>query len=138
MAEQGLTRQLKNTRLFELGKTKVKESEGDELTLTDQDYARLLTNLYRSKNPGSPDLQGVKINEALSGDQLENAKRKLLDQWVVTDGDLRSLAQSRGRSIRDYLIQGQGLSDERIYLLDVKLLGQEEKEIKSLLTLSGS
>jgi|GEM_PF-1685909 len=138
LAENDLTRQLKNTKLIEMGRTKSKQSESDGLTLSEEDYARLLTNLFRSKNPGSPELQGVKINEALSGEQLDSAKRKLLEKWVVSEGDLRSLAQTRGKSIRDYMIQGLGFPDQRIYLLDVKLLGQDDKEIKALLSLNGS
>jgi hypothetical protein len=138
LAEQGLSRQLKNTKLIELGKTKGKESEWDEEALSQEDYARLLTNLVRSKNPASPELQGLKINQALDGELLESAKRKLLEQWVVSEGDLRRLAQSRGKSIRDFLIGSAGFASQRIYLLDVKLLGQDDKEIKALLTLNGS
>ena len=74
----------------------------------------------------------------MSGEQLDSAKRKLVEKWVVSEGDLRSLAQSRGKSIRDYMIQGLGFPDQRIYLLDVKLLGQDDKEIKALLSLNGS
>ena len=138
LAEQDLTRQLKNNKLIELGKTKSKPSDSDELTLSQEDYARLLTNLIRSKIPNTPELQDVGNNEALSGEKLASAKSKLLEQWVVSEGDLRSLAQTRGKSIREYLVQGVGLPDQRIYLLDVKLLGQDDKEIKALLSLNGS
>lgn len=138
LAEQGLDRQLKNTKLIELGKTKGKESEWDVVALSNEDYARLLTNLYRSKYPDAPELQGVKINQGLQGDPLQNAKRKLLEKWIVSEVDLRLLAQARGKSIRNYMTQAGGLPDQRIYLLDVKLLAPEEKEIKSLLSLSSN
>ena len=138
LAEQSLSRQLQNTRLFELGRTKRKESETPEVSLSEQDYARLLTNLFRSKFPTSPEVQDLKSDEALTGEPLENAKRKLLAEWVVSEADLRSLAQSRGKSIRNYLVQGLSLPGQRIYLLDVKLLGQDEKEIKAILSLNGS
>ena len=138
LAELGLARQLKNTKLIELGNTKGKESEWDEVALSNEDYARLLTNLYRSKNPDAPELQGMKINQGLQGDPLQNAKRKLLEKWIVSEVDLRLLAQARGKSIRNYMTQAGGVPDQRIYLLDVKLLPPEDTEIKSLLSLSSN
>jgi len=141
LAEQDLTRQLRNAKLIELGRRKGKNAEWDEGALSEEDYQRLLTNLYRWKNPDAQELQGLKPGASLSGDLLASAKRKLLNQWTVSELDLRGLARARGESIRGYLVQEQGLPDERIYLSAVKLGGigeQEAKEIKALLSLSGS
>ncbi len=138
LAEQDLTRQLRNAKLIELGKKKGGNAGSEEIVLSEEDYSRLLTNLYRWKNPDSPELQALKPGAPLGGSQLENAKRKLLDKWAVSEMDLRGLAQARGESIRNYLVKDMGLPDQRIYLLDVNLGGQEAKEIKAMLSLSGS
>lgn len=138
LAEMDLARQLKNAKLIELGRKKGQNAEWDGINLSEQDYNRLFTNLYRWKNPDSPELQGLKTGEYLSGIQLEAAKRKLLAKWTVTELALRRLAQARGESIHNYLVQDQGLSEQRIYLLDVKLTQAQAREIKVMLSFSGS
>ncbi|MDD5033873.1 MAG: DUF748 domain-containing protein [Methylococcaceae bacterium] len=138
LAEVELGRQLKNMKLIELGMEKGKKAETVDLHLSEEDYNRLLTQFYRAKLPDSPELKGLKSGAWLSGGPLESAKHKLLEHWSVSEIDLRSLAQARGESIRNYLIKEAGLPDQRIYLLDVRLGERDEKEIKALLSLSGS
>jgi outer membrane protein OmpA-like peptidoglycan-associated protein len=141
LAEQDLSRQLKNAKQIEIGRRKGKEAEWDGIALSDEDYTRLFTNLYRWKTPDAVELQGLKPTESLSGNTLETAKHKLLENWKVSEMDLRSLAQARAESIRSYLVKDQGLPDQRIYLSDVKLTELDKKgakEIKALLSLSGS
>ena len=138
LAAMDLTRQLNNAKFIELGRKKGLKAEWDGITLSEEDHNRLLTNLYRWKNPDAQELQGLKSGAYLSGGPLETAKRKLLEQWSVSDMDLRGLAQARGESIRNYLVRNQGLGDQRIYLLDVKLSQSRTSEIKALLSLSGS
>jgi hypothetical protein len=141
LAEQDLSRQLKNAKQIEIGRRKGKEAEWDGIALSDEDYPRLFTNLYRWKNPDAVELQGLKPTESLSGNTLETAKQKLLGNWKVSEMDLGSLAQARAEAIRLYLVKDQGLPDQRIYLSDVKLTELDKKgvkEIKALLSLSGS
>ncbi len=138
LAEQDLTRQLKNAKLIELGRRKGEKAAWDGTTLAEEDYGRLLTNLYRWKHPDAPELQGLRPRASLDASQLANAKRKLLEQWPASEMDLRGLAQARAESIRNYLVKDMGLPGQRIYLLDVQLGGQDAKEIKAMLSLSGS
>jgi len=137
LAEMDLTRQLNNAKLIEIGRRKGKKAEWDG-ALSEEDYQRLFTNLYRWKNSDAAELQGLKAGASLTGSLLESAKRKLLEKWIVSDMDLRGLAQARGESIRLYLVQEQGLPDQRIYLSDVKFGAKEGREIKAVLSLSGS
>ena len=141
LAAADLARQLKNAKLIEIGRRKSKSAEWDETTLSPQDYQRLLTNLYRWKNPAAAELQTLQPGDSFSGAALESAKRKLLDNWTVGEMDLRGLARARGESIRSFLVQEQGLPDQRIYLSAVKLGDPDakgDKEIKARLSLSGS
>jgi len=138
LAEMDLTRQLKNAKLIELGRKKGKKAEWDGMTLSEEDYNRLFTNFYRWKKPDAEELQGLKAGTYLAGAQVESVKSKLLEKWSINEMDLRGLAQARGEAIRNYLVRDQGLSDQRIYLLDVKLSQNAAKEIKAMLSLSGS
>lgn len=138
LAEQDLIRQLKNAKLIELGRRRGEQAAWDGITLAEEDYGRLLTNLYRWKHPDAPELQGLQPRAPLDASQLASAKHKLLEQWTASEMDLRGLAQARSESIRSYLVKDLGLPDQRIYLLDVQLGGQDAKEIKAMLSLSGS
>ena len=137
LAAMDLTRQLKNAKLIELGRKKGQKAEWDGMTLSEEDYNRLFTNLYRWKSPDAQELPDLRAGAYLSGNELESAKRKLLDKWAVSEMDLRGLARARGESIRNYLVKDQGLATHRIYLLDVKLSQSQANEIKVLLSLSG-
>jgi hypothetical protein len=137
LASLGLARQLKNVKRIELGRQKGNAADWDG-ALSDAEYRRLLTNLYRWRNPGAPELQGLKPGDALGAAQFDNAQRKLLEDMPVSDMDLRGLAQARSASVRNYLVQDLGLADQRIYLSDVKIGAKEGKEIAVMLSISGS
>jgi hypothetical protein len=140
LAEQALSKQLRNARLIELRTLgqRVGSSEGPELS--DDDYRRLFTLFYRQRHPDSPELQALagERQPVLKGPLLDQAKRRMLEQWAVNELDLRLLAQARSESIRNYLIREGGLPDQQIYLLDVKLDRPGDREIKAFLSLSGS
>lgn len=137
LAERELLRQLKSAKLMETRWAGDRKAEAVELAAGDEDYRRLFTQFYRSRLPGSPELQDLKSGASLAGESFEAAKRRLLKDWPIDELELRALAQARSQNIRQYLVQ-EGLSDQRIYLLDVKFTPQEEKEIRALLSLSGS
>ena len=80
-------------------------------------------------------MQDLQAGAYLGGSRLETAKRKLLEKGPIRERVLRGLAQARGESIRDYLTNEQGLADQRIYLLDVKLGKSQAKGIKAMQSL---
>lgn len=138
LAEQELLEKLKILRRIELRAQGAKWQRG-ALDLAEEDYRRLFTQFYRRNHPGSPELKALAGEAAvLSGVGFAGAKRKVLEGWAVDELDLRRLAQDRARSIRDYLVSGHGLPDQRIYLLAVKLEPAGSGDIESLLSLSGS
>jgi hypothetical protein len=138
LAERELLRQIKNAKLMEARWAGEGKTEAPELTTGDEDYRRLFTQFYRARLPDSPELRELKSGASLAGERFEGAKRRLLKDWPVSELDLRALAQARSQSIRQYLVNEAGLPDQRIYLLDVKFTRQEEREIRALLSLSGS
>lgn len=136
LAEQDLLRQLKNARQIEAGRSKKSAWDGE--TLSAEDYARLLTNLYRWKNPTAPEWQTLKPGATLSPPELEKARRQLLANWQVNETDLRRLARERSEAVQDYLVKHLGIPKERLYLLDVKLGKPEDKDILTQLSFNGS
>jgi hypothetical protein len=140
LAESALLKQLLNARLIELRTLGEQGAKAGGPSLSDDDYQRLFTRYYRQRYPGSPELQALETGQqpVLNGPLLDQAKRKVLEQWAVNELDLRLLAQARGEIIRDYLVREAGLPDKRIYLLDVNLAQPDDREIKTFLSLSGS
>jgi uncharacterized protein involved in outer membrane biogenesis len=132
LAEAALLRRLRLDRVTELRAQgqRVPRSQADQLQLTDEDYRRLFTRYYRLSHPPA--------GAGLDGAAFDQAKREVLEKWPVSEMELRLLARARGQRVRDYLVDEAGLPDDRIYLLDVKLDPPGDKDIKALLSLSGS
>jgi hypothetical protein len=138
LAERQLLRQLQNARLIELRMSGERAPTAEEPDWANAEYRRLFTQFYRARDPEAPELRDLPSDEpALSGERLEQARRKVLQGWSITDLDLRRLAQARQNAIRGYLVQ-QGVPATRIYLLSVEVLETGPEEIKVPLTLSGS
>jgi hypothetical protein len=139
LAEQALLRQLKTARRMELREQGKRVRDAEALELSDEDYRRLFTRFYRQRFPEAPELQYLaeKKKPVLEGLPFQQARREVLEEWTVNEMELRLLAQARGESIRSYLVQEEGLPDQRIYLLDVRLEKPGEREIRAFLSLSG-
>ncbi|MGQ3685711.1 MAG: DUF748 domain-containing protein [Candidatus Loosdrechtia sp.] len=66
------------------------------------------------------DSAGVRISRDVHRDAVISAAiKRLIEKYPVSEGDLRKLAQARAAKIKDYLIQQGGLSESRIFLLEV-------------------
>ena len=137
LAGKALLEELKNARRVELRAQGVRLRGAPVPDLTDEDYRRLFTAYYREKFPASPEIRTIdKENQKLlSGRLFENARNKVLDTWPIDETHLRALAQSRAESIRGFLIEEQGISDERLFLRDVKIEVSPDQWIRSELTL---
>ncbi|HWP00718.1 MAG TPA: DUF748 domain-containing protein [Methylococcus sp.] len=138
LAERQLLRQLQNARLIELRMSGEKTLIVEEPDWVDAEYRRLFTQFYRARDPQAPELRDLPSGEpSLSGERLEQARRKVLKSWSITELDLRRLALARQNTIRSYLMQ-QGVPATRIYPLSVEVLETGPEDIKIPLTLSGS
>ena len=65
-----------------------------------------------------------KSPEPLTVDEM---KAKLLEGFVVDDGQLRLLAQQRAQHIRDFLIQNGKVPSDQVFLVEVALNPTVEK-----------
>lgn len=140
LAEKELLKQLNNAWRIERRVRGEKAPQSAGLALAYEDYRRLFTEFCLQHHPDIPELQTLAGGELslLQEAMFERAKRRVLDQWSVKELDLRRLAQARSESIRAYLVREFGVEDQRIYLLDVNLNQPGNREIKALLSVSGS
>ena len=137
LAGKALLEELKNARRVELRAQGVRLRGAPVPDLTDEDYRRLFTAYYREKFPGSPEIRTLdkEHQKLLSGRLFDNAKLKVLNQWPIDETHLRALAQSRAETIRGFLIEEQGIPDERLFLRDSKIEPSPDQWIRSELTL---
>ncbi|MGX5218200.1 DUF748 domain-containing protein [Pseudomonas segetis] len=118
LAEQRLQREYQSTyykMLQRRGDTV--PADPDELEVPDDIKGPMLEGIYRARLKKQPPAQWAELDDEQRTKMLSDA---VLAQWSTSELLLRKLAQERAASIKDYLAQN-GLSDERIYLLDVSL-----------------
>ena len=122
LAEQALLERLKAARRVELRARGVRLRGAPVPDLSDEDYRRLFTAYYRDQHPNAPELRALDGDHAmLSGHSFSAARNKALWEWPIDETTLRALAQERAENIRGYLLDNEGIPDEDIFLLDVKL-----------------
>jgi hypothetical protein len=138
--EDALYDQLKKRRAIEINKGAGKKIREEYVELSDEDYQRLLADMFIEKFPllaersflGTPKLMNPK-----AGDFYEIAKQKLLAIIKPQPARLNRLASARAQAIASYLIQKDGVPRERVYILDSVVDPERDtKEIVSYLSLN--
>jgi hypothetical protein len=140
--EDALYEQLKKRKAAEINKdaeTKIRE---EYVKLTDDDYKRLLADMFIEKFPllaeksflGTPQLMNPK-----AGDFYEIAKQKLFTIIMPEQERLKELASARAQAIANYIVQKGGVPRERVYILDTVIDPERDnKEIASALSLNAN
>jgi hypothetical protein len=64
-----------------------------------------------------------------------------MKQWLVAailvdESELRTLARQRAEQVRDQLIQGGKLAEERVFLLEIDLTVSGNEQVRSPLTIT--
>jgi uncharacterized protein involved in outer membrane biogenesis len=94
-------------------------AEASELVVDDDDKAVLLEGIYRTRLKQQPPAEWAELP-----DEERSAKMRegVLQSWAQSELLQRQLAQARAAEIKSYLVERGGLTDERIYLLDVNIV----------------
>jgi len=114
-------------------------TKNSQAALSPEREFELLSDLYAEKVGKQP----MKREEAPGGKVVERVltvdelRSQLLPAMTVEESELRSLAQSRAKAIRDRLIvQGQ-LPEENVFLVEVQLTASDGKPVRTHLNLTG-
>ena len=100
----------------------------------EDDAKRILTQMFRAASGENGTPPEAHPSEAF----LAHARQALVDKTAIDEADLRLLAQKRGEAVRNFLVQNAGLPEQRIFLLDVQVVGPPAQDAKTLLMLNGS
>ena len=138
--DDALTDQLKKRRALEINKNTDKKVRDEYVELSDDDYKRLLAEMFIEKFPllaetsifGKPQL----INSS-EGDFYEIAKQKLFTIIKPQPQRLKRLASARAQAIANYIVQQAGVPRERVFILDSVIdPGRKNSEIVTALSLN--
>ncbi|VXC98866.1 conserved hypothetical protein [Pseudomonas sp. 8Z] len=123
LAEQRLQREFREAwyKVLQRRGDKVPASP-DELSVGESEQAALLEGIYRTRLKQQPPAQWTELSEE---QRLHNMRQAVLGSWAQSKLLLRQLAQQRAAAIKDYLVERAGMSDERVYLIDVNLTNPE-------------
>jgi uncharacterized protein involved in outer membrane biogenesis/outer membrane protein OmpA-like peptidoglycan-associated protein len=91
-------------------------AEPSDLEVSADDKALLLEGIYRARLKQQPPAEWAKLAEE---QRSANMREAVLQSWSQSKVQQRQLAQARAAEVKNYLIERGGLTDERIYLLDV-------------------
>ena len=123
LAEQRLQRE------YQISYYKARQADGDKvpaqaslLEVPEDEKTDLLEGIYNAQLKQKPPADWNSLNDEQRDNKLRDA---LLNKWASNEGLLRKLGQTRAANIKQYLVEQGGLTDQRIYLLDVNMATAE-------------
>ena len=137
--EDALYEQFKRRRATEINQNADKKIRHEYVELSDEDYRRLLADMFIEKFPlladrslfGSPQLKNAK-----TGDFYQTAKQKLFTIIKPEEDRLKRLASARAQVIANYMVQ-HGIASERLFILDTVINPERDtKDISVVLSLN--
>lgn len=120
LAEQRLEREYRSMyyRILQRQGERV-PTNAEQLEVPPKAKPPLLEGIYRSRLRQQPPAEWAKLKREQRAELMRQA---LLDFWSDSTLLLRRLAQARAATIKNYLVEHGGLSDQRIYQLDVGVI----------------
>jgi hypothetical protein len=130
LTEAELLDQLKREKRYHLRRAgEPVPVDAERISLSSADYRRYIKTLYLKRFKEKPEtLLSAEYNSSgnnpssIDSDAVvAAAKRRLLESMEVDETELEALAQKRATQIRDYLIQQNKVSEERVIALLAKV-----------------
>ena len=145
LAEAELLGQLKRAKLEEPAAVELSlPARTEDISLSDDDYARLITQAYADRFGEHPRTLFEIESETSEPPRIEPevliaaARQRLIEKMAVDETSLRRLAQERARQIKDHLIRKGEIPNERVFMVEVKIDHASDADtIRTNLTLSG-
>jgi hypothetical protein len=122
-------------------------ADDEKISLSSADYRRYIKKLYLKRFKEKPetllaDESNTSDNNASSIDSdpgVAAVKRRLLESMAVDETELEALAQERANQIRDYLIEQEKISEERLVSVSARVDNvANEDTVPTNLILAGS
>jgi flagellar motor protein MotB len=143
ISDDALYDQLKRMKAAEINKQGGKKTRPEYVVISDQDYRRLMEQLFVEKFPlmvEKPLLGKLRLIGSKADTDTDEfyavAKQKLSAIIAPEQQRLKSLAAERAQAIARYIVQKGGIENDRVYILDTAIDPKREgNEIISFLSL---
>jgi len=117
-------RKVKSQKLKDLVRKGAEPPSLDNVVVDVKEYPEYLKRAYREeKFPKPRNFIGM-----LKDLPVPEMEKLMYTHLQVTDDNLRLLAQSRARAVKDYLLASNQVEPERVFLVEPKTLAPEKKE----------
>ncbi|MFR0691260.1 DUF748 domain-containing protein [Enterobacterales bacterium AE_CKDN230030158-1A_HGKHYDSX7] len=93
-------------------------SDASKLEVPEDLQPVLLEGVYRTRLKKQPPAEWQELSK---DERSAKMRQAVIDSWSDSQLLLRKLGQERATQIKDYLVTKGGLSDDRVYLIDVSL-----------------
>ncbi len=143
VSDDALYDQLKRIKAAEINKQGVRKVRPEYVVISDQDYRRLMEQLFIEKFPlmleksllGTTRLMGSSFDT--NTDKFYAVAKEKLSAIIQPEPQrLKNLASQRAQAIANYLVQKSGIANDRIFILDTAIDPvREGNGIVSLLSL---
>ncbi|MEY3881046.1 MAG: hypothetical protein RIQ94_1842 [Pseudomonadota bacterium] len=146
VSDDALYDQLKRIKAAEINKQGGRKVRPEYVVISDQDYRRLMEQLFIEKFPLMVEKSLLGITRLIGSSFDTNtdkfyavAKEKLSAIIQPEPQRLKNLASQRAQAIANYLVQKSGIANDRIFILDTAIDPvREGNGIVSLLSLKAS
>jgi hypothetical protein len=148
LTEAELLAQLKREKRYHLRRAgEPVPADAERISLSSADYQRYIKKLYLKRFKEKPETlfsaeastSGNNPSSIDSDAVVAAAKRRLMESMAVDETDLTALAQKRATQIRDYLIQQDKVSEERVIAVLARVDNvANEDSVPTNLILAGS
>lgn len=131
LVDDALLDRLKERRAAEIDKEGSKKILAEYIELSDEQYKRLLADMFIEKFPWLADKSFFgtpRLKDSKAGDFYEIAEQKLTAGIQPEQKRLRDLASDRAQAIAKYLVQQGGIENDRVFILDPALDPKREKD----------
>ncbi|WP_442919622.1 DUF748 domain-containing protein [Methylobacter sp.] len=143
ISDDALYDQLKRMKAAEINKQGGKKTRPEYVVISDQDYRRLMEQLFVEKFPlmvEKPLLGKLRLIGSKADTDTDEfyavAKQKLSAIIAPEQQRLKTLAAERAQAIARYIVQKGGIANDRVFILDTVIDPKREgSEIASLLSL---
>ena len=125
LKQELLLRRVKAQKIKDMARKSGETPSLDDVSVTPQEYPVYLKQAYKAEKFPKP-RNIVGMAKDLPVPEME---KLMLTNLKVTDDDLKALSQERARAVRNYLLQSQQITEERIFIVESNTLDvKKDKE----------
>jgi len=125
LKQELLLRRVKAQKIKDMARKSGETPSLDDVSVTPQEYPVYLKQAYKAEKFPKP-RNIVGMAKDLPVPEME---KLMLTNLKVTDDDLKALSQERARAVRNYLLQSQQITEERIFIVESNILDvKKDKE----------